>query len=61
MALPSFPHANVDGGGKGQLRSALVFIVLLCMLIVMHSVLVFWQLYVPSDSSAKDDFIPSLP
>jgi putative membrane protein len=29
--------------------------------LVMHSVVFFWQLHVPSDSSAKDAFIPSLP
>jgi hypothetical protein len=49
------------GTGKRSFRSALAFIVLLCTLIVMHSVVVSWQLHVPSDSSAKDAFIPSLP
>jgi hypothetical protein len=40
MASPSFPHANVEGTKKGSCRSALAFTVLLCMLIVMHSVVV---------------------
>src|SRR6267142_3350511 len=57
-----FPSRKCGRGTEeGSFRSALAFIVLLCTLIVIRSVVFFWQLHVPSDSSAKDAFIPSLP
>lgn len=41
------------GTEKDSFRSTLGFIVLPCTLFVMHSVLFFWQLHGPSDSSLR--------
>jgi hypothetical protein len=41
------------GTEKDSFRSTLGFIVLPCTLLVMHSVVFFWQLHGPSDSSLR--------